>query len=93
MMRRRYPCDVPGCDHSRARHQRICGRCWNTLPREITFGIALAWRQNRKDDWRQWKRHAATARTGGRVPGVVGSRLAYQQIARLTGDHDRENAP
>jgi hypothetical protein len=92
-MPRRHRCDVPGCPNERRRVQRICALCWASLPREITMGIVLAWKQRRKADWKAWRRHAATARAGGRVPTIADSRTAYAQIARLTGDRDEGALP
>lgn len=57
-MARRHICDVPGCGQPRRRWQRICERCFASLPGDIRTGLIDAFRTNRKPDWRQLKKRA-----------------------------------
>ncbi len=53
-------CDVPGCDHTRRRNQRLCGRCYGRLTGELRVAISEAHHQRRWPDWREARRRAAT---------------------------------
>jgi len=55
---RHHRCDVPGCERPRKRWQRLCERCFSTLPRDIRAGILEAYQQRRFRDHRAACRRA-----------------------------------
>ena len=89
-MARAHLCDVPGCGRSRKRWQRLCERCFATLPGDIRTGIASAWRARRKADWRAERRraaaHLADVLAAPRRRPVVSPQRAYELHQRLLGE-------
>ena len=59
-MTRRHICDVPGCQHTRMRWQRICGTCYGKLSIAIRNNLIAAHRKKRMKDWRHWKQQAGS---------------------------------
>lgn len=51
-------CDVPNCTNRRDRWQRLCDRCFNTLPRHISLGLKAAKAERREGDWRRLRTEA-----------------------------------
>ena len=89
-MPRKHICDVPGCDHTRARWQRLCNRCFKALPGDIRDAITRCWKLNYKPEHR-----AACKRAGehmrldqGEVPapGHITPQDAYERQQRLLGE-------
>lgn len=82
-------CDVPGCDHSRRRNQRLCGRCYGRLTGELRVAINEAHHQRRWPDWREACRRAAKFlnldRSAPARPTTSPQR-AYELQARLLGE-------
>lgn len=87
--RRRHVCDTPGCGLTRKRWQRLCERCFATLPGDIRTGLITAHKEGRKPDWRRWKRKAGealAARIAGRTGPAIDPATAYANTARLLGE-------
>ncbi|WP_337846888.1 hypothetical protein [Sphingomonas sp.] len=84
-------CDVPGCDHTRRRNQRLCGRCYGRLSGELRVAITEAHRQRRWPDWRDACRRAGELLNLGRAPRPPRNpsttpQRAYELQARLLGE-------
>lgn len=58
-MAKPHRCDVPGCQRTRRRWQRLCERCYAALPGDIRTGIIDAHRANRRAEWKRQCRRAA----------------------------------
>lgn len=82
-------CDVPGCDHSRRRNQRLCGRCYGRLTGELRVAISEAHYQRRWPDWREACRRAAKFLNLDRAAPArptTSPQRAYELQARMLGE-------
>lgn len=82
-------CDVPGCDHTRRRSQRLCGRCFGRLPGEIRVAINEAHHQRRWPDWRAACRRAGellNLRPAAPARPTTTPQRAYELQARMLGE-------
>lgn len=86
-------CDVPGCDCSRRRNQRLCGRCYGRLTGELRVAISEAHYQRRWPDWREACRRAAkflnlNRAALARPTPAVSPQRAYELQARMLGERN-----
>ena len=58
MAKRRYICDVPGCEHERKRWQRLCHTCFRALPGDVSQRIRNTFRFGAKAEHREACRFA-----------------------------------
>lgn len=90
MSRRQHICDVPGCNHTRQRWQRICDICYPQLPSAIRNNLIRAHAERRMADWRSWKRKAGeiiAARRAARAPSTRWTpQSAFDLQARMLGE-------
>lgn len=56
--KRNHICDVMGCGRQRQRWQRLCGVCFDRLPRDVRTNLIRAFRAGDRPAWRHWCRRA-----------------------------------
>lgn len=89
-MAKAHLCDVPGCNTTRKRWQRLCDRHYAALPGDIRTAIIEAHQAGRKGDWRRERRRAAqhlaaTASTAPQAAAITPQR-AFELNQRLLGE-------
>jgi len=91
-MARPHKCDVPGCQHTRRRWQRVCERCFAALPGDIRTAIVEHYRAGRKAAWRTECKRAAEHMRDAPNPIPTAPRITPQQAfadqQRLLGERD-----
>lgn len=74
-------CDVPNCTNRRDKWQRLCDRCFNTLPRHISVGLKAAKLERRNGDWRKLRSEAGDFM---RLGNPILTEIAAAAIERIT---------
>ncbi|PNU06449.1 hypothetical protein [Novosphingobium guangzhouense] len=88
-MAKAHLCDVPGCNTTRKRWQRLCEKHYAALPGDIRTAIIDAHQAHRKADWRRACRRAAEHLASVAAPAVAAAitpQRAFELNQRLLGE-------
>ncbi|WP_156370009.1 hypothetical protein [Novosphingobium sp. Leaf2] len=85
-MPKAHLCDVPGCNTTRKRWQRLCEKHFAALPGDIRTGIIGAHAAGRKADHRRECRRAAAHLSAAAGQATVTPERAFELSQRLLGE-------